>query len=570
MNDFNTEPSDLQPDTGRWEDDRDWSIPPWIEEFARVGVRSHRETKELLLLHKDTRELVILNLASPSQMAAAVARHIGSSGLTGHRLADHMRDLAKGAANLDGVTRLGPGMHIIHPEGAVYITGSRAITWTPGGGFVEWSSPLLMGKFMAVVGGGDWLKTSVEDLNKPLVYGVEEAGRILFDIVSPAWGFEDNTDVWVHQVMPFYLAIHTIFGLKASVDIPAPSASGKSELVQGYYAGADFPGIGGPFAPGVVSMTDASEAAVNSLLADSAQVLVIDEAEPEDNPHLKNLIRSQRASSGGGTRKARGTPEGQVRLETRNIPMIMAGTQGATIEEADARRWIVTPLQRQEGRASPESVVREYLSANAIDTDELRRTIWTGLLTKIGDIKATYARLRENPPPGMPALDHRKRNVIFQLAAVMGALGYGVDDFAVQVATVQARRFDETIGLLQAPALLQTLLHGPFEFIDGFTEHRNPRRVRASLADLSTRLAAGEQHTVTEAGSVIGRDLLEGKLYLYVNWPAAIKGPLQGTRFTYMSPKRLVEMAKTLPEYRGQRKINLNDTQTRCSYFQLE
>ena len=189
MNDFNTEPPDAQPDTGRWEDDRDWSIPPWIEEFTRVGVRSHRETKELLLLHRDTRELVILNLASPSQIAAAVARHIGSSGLTGHRLADHMRDLAKGAANLDGVTRLGPGMHIINAEATVYVTGPRVIIWTPEQGFVERDSPLLMGRFLAINGGDDWLKTSVEDLNKPLVYSIEDASRILFDIVSLAWGF---------------------------------------------------------------------------------------------------------------------------------------------------------------------------------------------------------------------------------------------------------------------------------------------------------------------------------------------------------------------------------------------
>ena len=91
-----------------------------------------------------------------------------------------------------------------------------------------------------------------------------------------------------------------------------------------------------------------------------------------------------------------------------------------------------------------------------------------------------------------------------------------------------------------------------------------------SLADLGTGLAPGEQQSVTEAGSVIGRDQLEGRLYVYVNWPAAIRGPLQGTKYTYMSPKKLVEMAKTLPEYRWQTKITLNGIQTRCSHFQLD
>ena len=121
---------------------------------------------------------------------------------------------------------------------------------------------------------------------------------------------------------------------------------------------------------------------------------------------------------------------------------------------------------------------------------------------------------------------------------------------------------------LPGPALLATILHGPFEYIDGQTENGAPKRVRASLAELLNDVAPNGSHQVTEAGCILAKNYAE-MVTIHVNWPAAIKGPLQGTKFTFMSPAKLVKLAQSTPEYRGQSKPYLNGRQARCSVFYL-
>ena len=182
-------------------------------------------------------------------------------------------------------------------------------------------------------------------------------------------------------------------------------------------------------------------------------------------------------------------------------------------------------------------------------------------------IKATYRALNDAPPPGLPALDPRKRGVILQLAAVAGALGYEPEQFAVQVATVQHRRFEEVIGFMSGASLLETVIHGVFEYIAGYTEHGSPQRIRASLAQLMDDWPA--ELDVTEAGCRLERGSRPPEMKLYVNWAAAVKGPLAGTRFARMTPRALTRLAKTLPEYRGQVRHYLNRRQARCTLLEV-
>ena len=106
-------------------------------------------------------------------------------------------------------------------------------------------------------------------------------------------------------------------------------------------------------------------------------------------------------------------------------------------------------------------------------------------------------------------------------------------------------------------------MHGPFEYIEGYTKHGSPQRVRLSLAELlSNYLGRGQLKMVTEAGCLIEKDWSE-RVHIYVNWPDAIKGPLQGSTFTYKSSKKLAQLARTVPEFSGQEKRYFHKRQKR-------
>ena len=317
-------------------------------------------------------------------MAAALAPYVGAVpwrvGLT-----DELRDLAKGAPRLDEYRRVGQGIHILDQGPIAFVTGSRVITWSLEEGFEQAASPVLLDRYFAVPDEDDWLDFDVDRLNGPLTYSLKEAAGILLNIVSSGWAFEDVTDTWVHSYLPFLLSIHSAFTQRPSVELEVPATGGQTQLLEGYYGGVEFSGIGGPFGPAVVTVT--TEAGLTSMLADSAYTLVVDEAEPDDDPEVRKLLRTQRASAGGGLRKIRDRQDGSSRKEQRNNPLIMASTQGVASEERDAREWLTTSLVSQEGRRDPEQLVEEYLESNCIDSDEVRRTVFTGLLPLLPAIK---------------------------------------------------------------------------------------------------------------------------------------------------------------------------------------
>lgn len=541
--------------------------------YEVVGHRDHGQELGLVLWSKKRRAVLEVPVTSASKIAGKMSVDIGPAELWLSEIIPGFGDLAPrtqivlangwlcqacqslvlGTRPVEHMRSLGQGLHCLE-ERAVLISGNRVFVKEYGQKWREWESPIVDG-FLAKTGGKDWLPWSFEDLNRELLYSPEQARWWLEKALRAGWLFEQESDYTLHSLYPFALTLSSCFPRKPLVHVRAHSSSGKSRLVLGYYAGAQFPAVGGPFVVNSGVEVDVSEAGLKAKYDGAGLVLILDEQELSEQRHVQEILSLLRVSTYGNAGRVRGTRDGGYRETSLNVAAVLASIDPVSEKDQDANRWLVTELRHEDERPRPEDSVLELWLNEKVDLDELRRSVFLGLVDAVPRLREAYERFAKNAGlPNQGLLDSRAQENIWPVLAAAGSLRMDVPKLASKIFLEKAVYHRENVELRVGNRLLDTLLNAPFdlvsdyETVSGEVKRRNERTTLAVLlaGDWASPLA------IPQVGVALERDIgTSGRVKIWVNWTGVQKAILAGTEFSGMSTRRLCQYAKDAPGFEG-------------------
>ena len=347
-----------------------------------------------------------------------------------------LQEWARQVPPMDTFRRKASGVHILG-DAALVVSGSRALLRQVGQPWTELQSPVIYrseATYLAeCVAGDEWLPFTVDQLNRPLSIDALAAFKLLEGLLRAAWKFRQDSDYTLHALMPFAFTVADLFPRKPTIHVMAPSASGKSRLLKGYYGrseGESYP-VGGPLVLNSMNVDDISVAGLEKL-ANAGLLLIVDEQEIEQQPHVKGVVRTTRSASTAGSRTVRGKPEGGTRESFVHFPALFASIDPIAKEDQDINRWVVTEPVHEDERAAPEDVAQDYWHREGVDPAEVRRTIFKWSVEHAAELRKAYAQVRANPVEGIKASSHYREALLPALAVAKAILP---DDEYLRVAT---------------------------------------------------------------------------------------------------------------------------------------
>ena len=312
----------------------------------------------------------------------------------------------------------------------------------------------------------DW---TPERLNQPLKYTALEAFNIVFQIVATGWQFRDHesgVDPFIVAALPFALVWSQVFPTKPLVHFNAETESGKSMLVQGFFAGMDkrLP-LG--LLPTAYYNPDPSSAGIVGAFSGSSRTVALDEFEPSEDRHqgrMDGILRMMRTASTGSSARLRGTQDQGAREDTLSVACIAASIEPIGSRDADRNRWFRIELKHIDKMDGPEITVPRWIDANGVDRDELRRSVVFGLLDRVEELQAAYLDIQHDLTlPNRGRIDDRWMSNVWPCLAVAKVLGLDHRELYGRIAEAKAGDFRSIKADRKGNRLLDALLHTPFE-----------------------------------------------------------------------------------------------------------
>ena len=378
----------------------------------------------------------------PTFVEKAVYPHFEEQGKTQHVktndiLSAVVTEWAREVPPMDTFRRKASGVHVLG-DAALVVSGPRALFRQAGQPWTELQAPVIHrseANYLAeCAAGDDWLSFTVDQLNRPLSLDALTVFGLLEGLLRAAWKFEQDSDYILHALMPFAFTVADLFPRRPTIHVMAPSASGKSRLLKGYYGkseGENYP-VGGPFVLNAVTVDDISVAGLEKF-ANAGLLLIVDEQEIEQQPHVKGVVRTTRSASTAGSRTVRGKPEGGTREFSVHYPALFASIEPIAVQDQDINRWVVTRPAHEDARAAPEDVAQDYWHRKGADPAEVRRTIFKWSVEHAPELRKAYAQVRADPVEGgIKASSHYKESLLPALAVAKVILP---DDEYLQMAS---------------------------------------------------------------------------------------------------------------------------------------
>ncbi|MDA1129769.1 MAG: hypothetical protein O2913_13910 [Chloroflexi bacterium] len=521
--------------------------PPRAElpDLARIGVRTDKKSTYLVLWDSKARRLVELDLASPRKSSAQLARYFGNI-FPAAFVHDHAMKLARGARDLRDIQRIKDGITVTGDDRALIVSETATISVQ-----VARSQPIFHDELLPIVDDHyladphrqDWLGFTADGLNKPSLYSLRETFEHIFNIVS-CFDWTDLADVYLHALLPFYSYIHTLWPTKILVSMSGPESQtmGFLEALYINVTEADAPVV-----PTVV-VEPAAVTTVRAQLPDSGTLPIL--VMPDGDDFLVPSIYSSSSRS----------------AKERNHPKVPIFS--ATDQDYDPGRWLPSQIGNNPKRLLPRNHIFRYLKEADVDLRELRRAILIGSLSGLPGAKRAAEGMLTDPPGRVRQLPRALQSSVIQLAAVGEVFGedgpWIADLLASRILNVRRQEEAKDPG----PALLSTLLHGHFNYVEGYVRGM-PQRVPTTLATLLQKLNVGAVQEVAVAGCILVRtSKTEGQVY--ANWAAAAKGPLFGTQYSRMSKAMLSRKSRTAPGWvQNSVQRPFRGVQERFTHFQV-
>ena len=528
-------------------------------------VLGHEQKGQDVVLYawsKTKREERQFFIASPPKVEAVLSLDVGSvpdwivaQGVE-HRpetqrrlLKQAFQELGAASPNISTFELLGQGLHPRNGT-CILISGRRWFVKHGDQGWKSVETPIIEGKYRPIFEDGDkdWLPFNLHDLNRPLKYDPLEVYYFLRDALKEGWVFRQESDYIIHALHPFVYTYARTFPRKPTISIESKTSTGKSSLVQGFYAGSDFPGMGGPFVLNSEAYSDASWAGIQSKYDKAGMTLVLDEQEKSEQRHFLEVLAGIRQSAMGGARRIRGNKNQGYKSTETQIPCILASIEGIREKDQDANRWIITEPVRVEDWGEPEEKIRSFWKAKGVDTREVQRTVLLSLLDRLEEIDKHYQTWKRNGCPkedGKQLMDTRYAGVFYPALAVAATIGLPVEEIALKIFREKAVYYRENRDQQREKKLISDIMHSAFDYrgAGGYI-------TRTSIWNLwhdPTRTP--EQNPVTEPdyGVVIRKEDAGWKLY--VRWGNALKSMLRGTEFERLTTNRLAKIAGDAPGF---------------------
>ena len=338
-----------------------------------------------------------------------------------------VQEWARQVPLIDSFRRKGSGVHILG-DACLVVSGPRALFRQPGLAWTELQSPVIYRSEATYLAegavGDDWLPFTVDQLNRPLSLDALTSFRLLDGLLREAWRFGQDSDYTLHALMPFAFTVADLFPHRPTIHVMAPSGSGKSRLLKGYYGrseGESYP-IGGPFVLNAVTVDDISVAGLEKF-ANAGLLLVVDEQDVGQQPHVQGVVRATRSAATAGSRTVRGKAEGGTRGYFVHYPALFASIEPIAEQDQDINGWVVTQPVHEDERAAPEDVAQDYWRQQAVDPAEVRRTVFKWSVEHAAELRGTYAQVRADPVEGhIKASSHYKEALLPALAVARAIL----------------------------------------------------------------------------------------------------------------------------------------------------
>jgi hypothetical protein len=447
--------------------------------------------------------------------------------------------------------RLAEGVHFTS-EGIVMVSGRDAFLSSDGHEWTRLIKPTLADKYLIDPHAPSerWLPFTLDELNQPLVYEPKEVAEHFFHMLSRFWVFAVPQDAWIHTFMPFALSISKAWRRKPLLHIMAPSGSGKTKLVQGWYAGKELEGTPGWVLP-IYFNSDLSGAGVVARLDGTALTLFMDEWESDEGARTRvnDVLRYIRSAISGGAGSLRGTQSRGFIEQKLDVSAVAASIQEFD-RVADTNRWLPSQLAHlepsedgQESFPNPEACVGDYLRKSKLDYREMQRTVLTGLMPQVAEMRRMVSEFTTDPRISALGVTTRFLENMVQPAAIAEACGY--DGVGMLEDWVSAHRVDyrDIAEAREERELIRALMHSPF-MVNG--THGNYTTTLAAMVSERGRNSRIEQPGI---GIWSGGNPCGDSETIRINWTSAANTILKHTRFSSWSAARLTKEAQHSKAY---------------------
>jgi hypothetical protein len=546
---------------------------PWArdlkERFEVLFMDDPHDQPTLVMRNRFTGTKCRLRMPSVTQMAAALARHVGdvqgwadalgqAAGTGGsHRVAAILppcvQRLALGVPTPEECRILRGGAHFLKENDTfLLVTHNESFMLNPDTGRWQRITSARVHRNVIVMAdaeaGQGWLKWDARQLNAPLTIEPGRAFELLHGAVEVGWDFCQASDYLIHALLPFCLSAHPLFPRKQLIHIRGESKSGKSRMTFGWYAGTEGSWLvmGGPYLPLSNAQTSVTEAGFRRDASSAGFVPILDEQEQQSSADLPKILRLLRAVTygGGRTTRAKYAAEGVVR-EHISCPVIVASVDPISSDEADMNRWLVTETDRTHGRETPEDEIAKYWGKiGPVDFDELRRTVFLTALQDPKETQQAHDHVRLNSADICHGMETRYRENIYPLLAVAKIIGLDWRKLAEAIYMEKVQHQASATEHQAGVRLLDRLM----------TAQLDPRVRGLSGHDTLVQFLynADLPHSFPSLGAALflrkGRG---GKVrpHLAIRWEAARTSLLRGTTFADLSNVKLNQIAHTIPGF---------------------
>lgn len=309
----------------------------------------------------------------------------GKQAAASNTLTDALTQLCKDIPMRPDLHELSRGVHI-RDDQVVIVNGSTA-TWREGDAWHSSDTPRCPLGIVSYSDGRraqEWYPNQLPVLEPERDSSLGKCIKALMMVVGTGWRFEED---WAAQLLALYAIygiVHQIWPRRVHLHLMGPSSSGKSSLLDGFFAKL-WPH--GGFEP------DPTEAGLAAKYANAAVPIWIDEAEGTRSSNLSKVYDSARRGTDATAVKLRGNQHGGYREAAFSWPLGVASIEPIATGEADANRFFVVTTKRETGHDSAHAIGL-LLDEYGISTDGIRDAVWHAALSSISELIDVTKRLR--------------------------------------------------------------------------------------------------------------------------------------------------------------------------------
>jgi hypothetical protein len=354
------------------------------------------------------------------------------------------------------------------------------------------------------------------DLDRATTLDPKALHQTLHRILDIGWTFKN------HGLTVDFLAAHLLgvtvsdaFRRKVFLGIHADTSSGKSRLMMGLIAGADFPRI--HLIAAAQGMSNFTAAGIRQMTHNSARPLCLDEFENEGLGNKKDktiteVFEMYRSLVGENNTYTMGQRGGDAVTYTLNYPVFIAAINKAK-KVQDANRTITVHMQRVPNRLDPVEILLQEYGADTLES--LKKDLSIALLPHIATLQQTYREIEvEYGRSTKYHMDRRYFEGLFPALTMMRFLGLDYHQFLDDFYEANKEAFRFGAGYTDSIELFHNICHSPW--IPAGGTDGEPR----ALVPLTQLLATQEERAkINSSNSGLYFD--ESSRILIVNWMTA-------------------------------------------------